>query len=249
MIPKTIHYVWVGGSEKPKNIRKCMKTWKRLKGYSFVEWNENNFDINSHPFVKKAYENKQWAFVSDYIRFYVIYHEGGVYFDTDIIVIDTIDEMLNNDAFVGFESKQYPFTAVFGAKKNHNFCKKVLDYYDSIDINQTNFSFNDNNTLSISDLLIKEYGCIPNDKEQMLKQKIKVYESNILCNPSLKSKTIHAFTATWIKKEDLSIKLRVTKKLRANATNKVKIIIYLLTMKIFHYLSKVVNIFANKKID
>ena len=57
MIPKIIHYVWVGGKEKPKDIQRCMKTWKKhLKGYVIKEWNETNFDINSHPFVKKAYE-------------------------------------------------------------------------------------------------------------------------------------------------------------------------------------------------
>lgn len=87
MIPKKIHYVWVGGKEKPKNIRKCMKSWKKhLKDYEIIEWNENNFDINSHPFVKAAYNAKKWAFVSDYIRAYVIYNEGGIYLDTDVIV-------------------------------------------------------------------------------------------------------------------------------------------------------------------
>jgi mannosyltransferase OCH1-like enzyme len=55
VIPKKIHYVWVGGKEKPKDIKRCMKTWnKYLDGYEVIEWNENNFDINSHPFCKAA---------------------------------------------------------------------------------------------------------------------------------------------------------------------------------------------------
>ena len=34
MIPKKIHYVWVGGKEKPNDIKKCMRTWnKYLKDY------------------------------------------------------------------------------------------------------------------------------------------------------------------------------------------------------------------------
>lgn len=80
-IPKKIHYVWVGGKEKPKDIKRCMKTWKKhLDGYEIIEWNEDNFDINSHPFVKAAYEAKKWAFVSDYIRAYALYNEGRCLF-------------------------------------------------------------------------------------------------------------------------------------------------------------------------
>ena len=88
-IPKKIHYVWVGGKDKPQDIKKCMKTWEaHLEDYEIIEWNELNFDINSHPFLKKAYEAQKWAFVSDYIRAYIIYHYGGIYFDTDIILVD-----------------------------------------------------------------------------------------------------------------------------------------------------------------
>ena len=42
-IPKIIHYVWMGGKEKPPKIKKCIKTWKKhLKDYEFIEWNEKN---------------------------------------------------------------------------------------------------------------------------------------------------------------------------------------------------------------
>ena len=80
MIPKKIHYVWVGGNPKSKDIERCIKTWKKhLPDYEIIEWNENNFDINSNQYVKKAYEHKKWAFVSDYIRMYAIYNYGGIY--------------------------------------------------------------------------------------------------------------------------------------------------------------------------
>ena len=84
-IPKIIHYVWVGGSDKSNDIKKCMKTWnKYLKDYEIKEWNENNFDIYAHPFTREAYKAKKWAFVSDYIRAKVLYEEGGIYLDTSI---------------------------------------------------------------------------------------------------------------------------------------------------------------------
>lgn len=96
-----------------------MKTWKKfLKDYEIIEWNENNFDINSHPFVKAAYEAKKWAFVSDYIRAYALYTQGGVYFDTDIIMIDSIDDLLENRAFVGYEAPEFPLLQFLVLKKD-----------------------------------------------------------------------------------------------------------------------------------
>ena len=197
MIPKIIHYVWVGNNPKPKNIKKCMKTWKKhLKDYEIIEWNESNFDINSHPFVKKAYEAKKWAYVSDYIRMYAIYNYGGIYLDTDVLVLDNFDKFLDNKVFVGFERENYPFTAVFGAEKKNKFIKKLLDYYDNLDA--YNFDFENNNTISVSNILINEYGCSKENKEQLLKDGIKVYKDDVLCNPSKNSTAVHIFTGTWL---------------------------------------------------
>ena len=227
MIPKKIHYVWVGGNEKPKNIKKCMKTWKKhLSDYEIIEWNENNFDINSHPFVKAAYKAKKWAFVSDYIRAYVIYKEGGIYLDTDVLVLDNFDKFLSDKAFVGFENIDHPFTAVFGAEKNHPLLNDMLNYYD--ELKDYKFSFENNNTISVSDLLVNKYSCKKNNKYQIIKDGIAVYPDGILCNPSKDSVTIHIFTGTWLenakplkRKIATYFKLKLNKKWKASIYSKI----------------------------
>ena len=227
-IPKKIHYVWVGGKEKPKKIKKCMKTWnKYLKDYEIKEWNESNFDIDSHPFVKTAYKAKKWAFVSDYIRAYAVYNEGGIYLDTDILLVDNIDDLLKNKAFVGFENDTHPFTAVFGAEKGHPFIKEILNYYDYAD---TSFNFENNNTLSVSNMLIENYGCKIGNIEQTLPTGIKVYRSEILCNPSMESKAIHVFTGTWLD-ESKKIKRKLIEFFKIRLTNKTRIKLYLKYIK------------------
>ena len=223
-IPKKIHYVWVGKNEKPKKIQKCMKTWNKYLGdYEIKEWNENNFDISSHSFVKAAYVAKKWAFVSDYIRAYAIYNEGGIYLDTDVLLVDSLDDLLQNKAFVGFENDTHPFTAVFGAEKGHPFIKEMLDYYNSCD---NSFNFENNNTLSVSNMLIKNYGCKIGNIEQELKTGIKVYKSEVLCNPSLESKTIHVFTGTWLN-DDKKLKRKINEFIKIRLTNKKRIKLYL----------------------
>ena len=68
-IPRIIHYCWFGRGEKPEIVKKCIQSWKNvLTDYEIIEWNEDNFDINSNKYVKEAYENKKYAFVSDYVR-------------------------------------------------------------------------------------------------------------------------------------------------------------------------------------
>lgn len=219
-IPKKIHYVWVGGKDKPKEIKRCMKTWsKHLAGYEIIEWNEKNFDINSHPFCKAAYDAKKWAYVSDYIRAYVIYNEGGIYLDTDIIVLDDFDKFLTHDAFVGFENDDHPFTATFGAKKHHPLVKKMLDYYDSLD--NYSFDFQNNNTISVSEILINDFGCKTGNAYQQLKDGIVVYEDGIFCNPSKNSVTIHVFSGSWLSnKKTLKYKIIKFIKLRLNTKKK-----------------------------
>jgi hypothetical protein len=203
MIPKIIHYVWVGGNPKPKNIQRCLKTWrKHLQDYKIIEWNEDNFDIHENKYVEQAYQAKKWAFVSEYIRAKAVYEYGGIYLDTDVLVLEDLTSLLNNRAFVGFENKDNPFTAVFGAEKHHPLLKDMLDYYDDRDFT---FDRADQlagvNTVSVSDILKNKYGAKPNNQEQELKEGIHVYPDGVLCNPSADSKTIHVFTGTWMEGE------------------------------------------------
>lgn len=226
-IPKKIHYVWVGGGEKSADIKRCMRTWKKhLSDYEIIEWNEKNFDINANSFARQAYEKKKWAYVSDYIRASVIYEYGGIYLDTDVLILDDLTKFLENRAFVGFENESYPFTAVFGAEKGHPFVHDMLRYYDD-----ATFSFDKNdqmasvNTKSVSDILVENYGCKVNNRYQLLREDIAVYPDNILCNPSAESSSIHVFTGTWMEgKKDLKTKL--AKAMRIHLTSKARAGLY-----------------------
>lgn len=104
MIPKIIHYCWFGGNPLPESAIKSIKSWKKfLPDYEIKEWNESNYDVHKIPYIHEAYEAKKYAFVSDYARFDILYHEGGVYFDTDVEVIRSIDDIIERGPFMGIE--------------------------------------------------------------------------------------------------------------------------------------------------
>lgn len=100
MIPKKIHYCWFGRGDKPKLAKRCIASWKKYcPDYEIIEWNEDNFDINTNEYTKWCYENKNYAFLSDYVRLLVVYRHGGIYFDTDVELIRNPDFLLENQAF------------------------------------------------------------------------------------------------------------------------------------------------------
>lgn len=134
MIPKRIHYVWLGHGEKSEKIKKCIESWKKfMPDWEICEWNETNFDVNYNEFTKQSYALKQYAFTSDVIRLWALYHFGGIYMDTDVMVYKSLEPFLNDEAFTGFEDVNYPVTATMGAERHNPVIKMMLDYYDCVE--------------------------------------------------------------------------------------------------------------------
>lgn len=133
MIPKVIHFCWFGKTEYPSLVKECIETWHYyLPDWEFKLWNEDNSPIN-HPVVKKALEEKKYAFAADYVRIYVLNEYGGIYLDTDIEVVKNFEPLRRNLFFAGYEDieKKVPNSAVLGAIKGHPILKEMLEYYDN----------------------------------------------------------------------------------------------------------------------
>ena len=134
MIPKKIHYCWFGHGKKNKLMIKCIESWKKYcPDYEIIEWNEDNFDVYTNGYTKYCYENKKWAFLSDYIRLEIVLKYGGVYLDTDVEIVKSIDSLLENKAFLGFENDEFVATGLgFGAEPNNKIVKKMIQEYDEL---------------------------------------------------------------------------------------------------------------------
>ena len=132
MIPKKIHYCWFGRSQKPKLAEKCISSWQKFcPDYEIIEWNEDNFDVNLNGYTRMCYEQKKYAFLSDYVRLVVVAEHGGVYFDTDVEVIKPIDALLENDAFYCFETPEFVASGLgFGSVAHGESIQAMLAEYD-----------------------------------------------------------------------------------------------------------------------
>ncbi len=137
MIPKMIHYCWFGRNPLPKSVNKCIASWCRFfPDYEIKEWNEDNFDVNIIPYTREAYALKKYAFVSDYARFYILYHYGGLYFDTDVEVIRPMEDILARGAFMGIEQDASLVGVApglgLGASSGLEVYREILSYYECL---------------------------------------------------------------------------------------------------------------------
>lgn len=132
MIQNTIHYCWFGGAPYNDLILKCMDSWREmLPEYHLKLWNEANSPLD-HPFVRKMYRGKKWAFVADYVRLHALYKEGGIYLDTDMEILKSLNAFSGDKCFLGFESPEFVAAGIIGSEKKHPFIKQCLDAYDHL---------------------------------------------------------------------------------------------------------------------
>ncbi|WP_195986773.1 glycosyltransferase [Clostridium sp. D53t1_180928_C8] len=208
-IPKVIHYCWFGKKEKPDLIKKCIKSWKEiLIDYEIKEWNEDIFDINSNKFVKEAYEEGKYAFVSDYVRVYAIYNYGGIYLDTDVEVCKEFsEEILNNESFWGFEEKNFIATSTIGAKKRNKLIKRFLDLYENKSFIKENGDIDTTTNVYIVSNIIKELGVMLDGTYQRIDGLAVFYPQeyfspydyiNCYSKKSENTYAIHHFYKSWL---------------------------------------------------
>ena len=135
MIPKIIHYCWLSGDPIPEKLQRYMNTWKKhLPDYEFMLWDKSRFDIDACRWVRQAYDQKKYAFASDYIRFFALYHYGGIYLDMDVQVLKSYTPFLPLHTMVGYEDRSELLeVATFGAEKGLPWLKQIMEYYEMND--------------------------------------------------------------------------------------------------------------------
>lgn len=128
LIPKKIHYMWLGKKQIPSNLQKCIDSWKRYcPDYEIIRWDENNYDLEKHAYMKAAYERGAYGFVPDWARLDILYRHGGIYMDTDVEVVKNLDPLLRQEAFCGIEKWQVlNFGGCSGAIKGHRMIGEFL---------------------------------------------------------------------------------------------------------------------------
>lgn len=214
MIPKKIHYCWFGENPMPDKDLENIESWKKFcPDYEIIRWDESNYDVNKIPYIKEAYECKKYAFVSDYARLDIIYHEGGIYLDTDVEIIKNIDFLLQNKAFCGREQNgKIGLGLIFGSESGLPIIKELMEYYHDKHFLDSNGDMNLSPIWKYTHAVLEPKGCSRNDEFQLI-ESMKIYPScyfdpydfytgkPVSKNALKNAYCIHHYNATWLEKD------------------------------------------------
>ncbi len=202
MIPKIIHYCWFGGKPLPKSAIKYINSWgKKFPDYEIKEWNESNYDVNMVPYTAEAYASKKYAFVSDFARFWVLYKYGGIYFDTDVEVIRSMDDIIAKGSYMGMET-EFAINPGLGlaVEPGHLIYKWYLEYFAD-----KHFTPQQPSMIPILTAKLEELGWEKKMDIQTV-EGITIYPPDYFCPQSMigapivltdNTRSIHHFDATW----------------------------------------------------
>lgn len=217
MIPKLIHYCWFGGSHLPELAEKCISSWKKYcPEYEIKEWNEDNFDLNCCDYVREAYDSKKWAFVTDYVRLYAMVSEGGIYMDTDVEIVSSLDPYLDNAAFSGFQTETEIPTGIMACEKGFPLFYELLHDYDNrhFKVGEGEYDTSTNVDAITKSCLVK--GLKLNNQEQIV-EGFHLYPRDVFCAKNYRTGvveqtentvSIHHFSGSWMPVE-LGISTRI----------------------------------------
>ena len=191
-IPKVIHYCWFGRGEKSELIQKCIASWKKYcPDWEIIEWNEDNFDVDFCPYAAKAYREKRYGFLSDVARLEIIYRYGGVYLDTDVELIHSLDELCGYTAWFGYGTDTQVNTGSgFGGEKGNLFIKKMLENYTGLD-GQSRFLV----CTERDEPIFKEH--IPGFYGNKWLRKDQIFDENAIILWDIWKYTKHYYTSSW----------------------------------------------------
>lgn len=201
-IPHIIHYCWFGKNPKNRKVKKYIKGWKKkLPGYTFMEWNEDNFPIEDYPFAKQAYEAGKFAFVSDVARVYALREHGGVYLDTDIEVVRDFSECIDMAEMVlGAETEFHYMTAFIAAVPHHPVIEEMLAYYKEQEFKPVNGSYEPLVNTKLITRIVKEEGYDKREGTRIYSEEYFsayefYYEKRLLTENTY---TVHHFSGSWM---------------------------------------------------
>jgi mannosyltransferase OCH1-like enzyme len=194
----------------PENDAAYVEGWKKmLPDYTFMLWNEGNFDVNAVSFTEQVAKVKKWGFIVDYVRAWAVFHYGGVYLDTDVELLKPLDNpLMANICFGGFEDEKHISPGlIFAGTRCCDIAKKLIDFYSGYNFIQDNGELNLTPSPKIlTDMLLK-YGLIQNGSYQKLDNGIfTAYPVEYFCPMSFrtgqlkiteKTYSIHHYDASW----------------------------------------------------
>ena len=212
MIPKIIHYCWFGRGPMTELALSCIESWKLfLPEYELRLWNEDTFDVKSIPYVREAYKARKFAFVTDYVRLWALDKFGGIYMDTDVEVLKSLDAFLSLPAFTGYEAVSYagycPVTGIMASEAGGVWVREQLAYYKRRHFIKMDGTLDTTSNTLIISAIMRKNGFVADGKYGVYKDNMHVFPADYFCPKrwdtgeiliTENTYCIHHFSGSWV---------------------------------------------------
>lgn len=222
MIPKIIHFCWFGHNEYPNNVKKSIESWKKYcPDYEIKCWTEENVDFSNCKYAQEALAAKKWAFVSDYVRAYVLYEYGGIYMDADMLVLKNFDFVLKHEAFCSLANPGIISMGLLGFERKHPIIKEHLDTYKNRSFIKNDGTYDLTTNVTVFSNQLRKMGLGYEDKEYCIGG-IHIYPTEYFyptdfegyrCNFTDNTCAEHLHSASWLPISK-RVKIKIKRKLR-----------------------------------
>lgn len=235
MIPRVIHYCWFGGGAFSELEEKCVASWKKYcPDYEIVRWDESNYDVHKCKYMSQAYDAKKWGFVSDYTRLDVVYTYGGIYLDTDVELVKSLDDILNNEFFCGLESETtVNFGLGFGAMAGHKLLAEMMRKYERLSFLRADAMCDLTPSPYYQSLVLRENGFVL-DSNGIRRDGVSIYPRDYF-NPKSwqtgevilteNSYSIHHYTMSWYTEGQKKLRIKTQRIMRRYSPRAAKVLI------------------------
>ncbi len=205
MIPKVIHYCWFGDNPMGELENRCLASWKKFfPDYKIRKWGNEDLERLDNRYLKEAIAAKKWAFVSDYVRLYALYEEGGIYFDTDEEVRRPLDEFMDHDFFIGSQrcgSCRNISPALIGTLPQSEIVKNLLAVYDDEVFVKPDGTYNlTTNPVYFARVMKEKYGLddvFVTEGRLKITDNAYIYPYFYFCTDNKDAYAVHHYSGSW----------------------------------------------------
>lgn len=217
MIPKTIHLIDIGGDLSLSHATKYADSIRKFAAnFQVCIWNEENLpeEVLYNHYYQEAIQHQKFAFASDVARVYLLLSIGGVYIDTDVEFVKSIDALMKYSFVIGLENRYTISTAFIAACPHNEIIQDMWNLYAGG--LSSNFRFLKVPNVELFSTVMRDRGFILNGKAQL-------QNGELLCSQNVFSPqnffdgsfsdmdedtiAIHRFSGSWVSGKTLKLRL------------------------------------------
>ena len=195
MHPRSIlHYFW-DGETMPRSMQERLDRWAdKHPSWQIRRWSSADFDFSKCLYAASACQQQLWAYCSDYVRLRALHEHGGIYLDTDVELLRSLEALTDGVLHIGYMHNCALGTAVISSPPGHHIIGDLLAFYEQLDGSRMV-----NNNAVFTEYFLQRVPCFKLDGRSWTSPGLFVHPKTDFEQPDFHHQgyAIHLFNQSW----------------------------------------------------